>query len=169
MLRKFLPLFILAVIALLVVIAFVVASPFFQTEPEVVAEKEVEKEEIVLSSIERKLNEIVIPELKFNNVTIDEAIEFLRLRSIECDSSAVDDSQKGIGFILRGRSRVSSDEDFGDVVDLNARLIKSMRLIDRPLGIVLHEVCNEAGLEWKIDHEVGKIVIAPKVASAQQE
>lgn len=167
MLRKFLPLFILAVIALLVVIAFVVASPFFQDD--VVEVKAGVDEEAVLSSIERKLNEIVIPEVYFDNSTIDEVIEFLRLRSIECDSSEVEDSQKGIGFILRERSRVSSEEDFGDAVDLNARLIKSMRLIDRPLGIVLHEVCDEAGLEWEIDHEVGKIVIVPKAALSQQE
>jgi len=103
LLRKFLPLFITAVIALLVAIAFVVASPFFQDDEAFVTEKDLEEEgKVVLSSVEEKLNEIVIPNVLFEDVSVEEAIEFLRLRSIECDQSGVDDSQKGIGFILRG-------------------------------------------------------------------
>jgi hypothetical protein len=171
MLRKFLPLFVLAVIALMVVIAFVVASPFFQDD--VVKENaEVEvDEEVVLSSIERKLNEIVIPEVYFDNSTIDEAIEFLRLRSIECDRSGVDDSQKGIGFIVRGPKVISDDDEldglggFGDSVDPNAILIKWLRLKDVPLVIALEEICYEAHLDWEIDPDSHKIVIGPKKQS----
>ncbi|MDF1714918.1 MAG: hypothetical protein P1U90_21975 [Akkermansiaceae bacterium] len=168
MLRKFLPLFITAVIALLVAIALVVASPFFQDDEAFVAEKDLEEEgKVVLSSVEEKLNEIVIPEVRFDNVSVEEAIEFLRLRSIECDRSGVDDSQKGIGFILRGPKVISGDDGhdeldgFWDAADPNAYSIKFLSMANARLIAVLDVMCSEAKLKWEIDPDSHKIVITP--------
>ncbi len=165
MLRKFLPLFITAVIALLVAIAFVVASPFFQDDEAFVAERDLEEEgKVVLSSVEEKLNEIVIPNVLFEDVSVEEAIEFLRLRSIECDQSGVDDSQKGIGFILRGPKVISGDDEldeFGDAVDPNAYSIKFLSMGNARLIAVLDVMCSEAKLKWDIDPDSHKIVITP--------
>jgi hypothetical protein len=168
LLRKFLPLFITAVIALLVAIALVVASPFFQDDEAFVAEKDLEEEgKVVLSSVEEKLNEIVIPEVRFDNVSVEEAIEFLRLRSIECDRSGVDDSQKGIGFILRGPKVISGDDGhdeldgFWDAADPNAYSIKFLSMANARLIAVLDVMCSEAKLKWEIDPDSHKIVITP--------
>jgi hypothetical protein len=168
LLRKFLPLFITAVIALLVAIAFVVASPFFQDDEAFVAERDLEEEgKVVLSSVEEKLNEIVIPNVLFEDVSVEEAIEFLRLRSIECDQSGVDDSQKGIGFILRGPKVISGNDGhdeldgFGGAVDPNAYSIKFLSMGNARLIAVLDVMCSEAKLRWEIDPDSHKIVITP--------
>lgn len=154
-----------------------VASPFFQDDEAFVAEKDLEEEgKVVLSSVEEKLNEIVIPEVRFDNVSVEEAIEFLRLRSIECDRSGVDDSQKGIGFILRGPKVISGDDghdghdeldeldeldEFGDAVDPNAYSIKFLSMGNARLIAVLDVMCSEAKLKWEIDPDSHKIVITP--------
>lgn len=149
-------------------ITFVVASPFFQDDEAFVAEKDLEEEgKVILSSVEEKLNEIVIPEVRFDSVSLEEAIEFLRLRSIECDRSGVDDTQKGIGFILRGPKVISGDDGhdefdgFGDAADPNAYSIKFLSMANARLIAVLDVMCSESKLKWEIDPDSHKIVITP--------
>ena len=113
-------------------------------------------------SIIAKLNQIIIPEVKLNNITVEEAVEFLRLRSIELDNTVIDESQKGINFVVRTPKTLDAagdaagddealDGGFGDATDPNAILIKNLELRQVPLRVALQYICDEAKLRYKVD------------------
>ena len=115
-------------------------------------------------SIIAKLNQIIIPDVKLNNITVEEAVEFLRLRSIELDNTVIDESQKGINFVVRtpktlGENGGAAGDDealdggdgFGDATDPNAILIKNLELRQVPLRVALQYICDEAKLRYKVD------------------
>lgn len=113
-------------------------------------------------SIIAKLNQIIIPEVKLNNITVEEAVEFLRLRSVELDNTVIDDSQKGINFVVRTPKTLDAagdaaaddealDGGFGDATDPNAILIKNLELRQVPLRVALQYICDEAKLRYKVD------------------
>jgi hypothetical protein len=51
--------------------------------------------------ITNKLKSIIIPVIDFEDVSVEEAIDFLRLRTIELDSSELDPNKKGVSFKIR--------------------------------------------------------------------
>ncbi|MGB2454642.1 MAG: Amuc_1098 family type IV pilus outer membrane protein [Akkermansiaceae bacterium] len=115
-------------------------------------------------SIIAKLNQIIIPDVKLNNITVEEAVEFLRLRSIELDNTVIDESQKGINFVVRTPKTLGEDggaagddealdggDGFGDATDPNAILIKNLELRQVPLRVALQYICDEAKLRYKVD------------------
>ncbi|MEN8772880.1 MAG: Amuc_1098 family type IV pilus outer membrane protein [Akkermansiaceae bacterium] len=114
-------------------------------------------------SIIAKLNQIIIPEVKLNNITVEEAVEFLRLRSIELDNTVIDESQKGINFVVRtpktigeggedaGDDALDGGGGFNDAADPNAILIKNLELRRVPLRVALQYICDEAKLRYKVD------------------
>ena len=50
--------------------------------------------------IKQKLESLIIPDLQFTDVTLEEAIEFLRVKSRDLDTSK--EGTKGVNFIVRG-------------------------------------------------------------------
>jgi len=112
------------------------------------------------ASIASKLNTIVIPEISLNNSTVEEAVEFIRLRSVELDPEGT-----GINFVVRTPKVVGEDgADLGDGGDLgaaddalgaganpNAILIKQLNLKNVPLRVALQYICEEANLRYKVD------------------
>ncbi len=50
--------------------------------------------------IARKLREIVFPNIDFEDTSLDEALEFLRLRSRELDNNENDPAKKGLNFVV---------------------------------------------------------------------
>lgn len=171
MLRKFLPLFLVVVVALLVAIAFVIASPFLENEDDSGEVAQKEKQDDFQTAMRKKMNEIRLPELKLHHSTVEETIEFLRLKSIECDPSQGDHSNRGIGFVVRSARSVSyddgesddvldRDDGFGDTANPNATLL-TLEAFDIGLADALDLVCSEAGLKWQVDPELLKIVIFP--------
>lgn len=51
--------------------------------------------------ITRKLNEIIIPKIEFRDATIREAIEFLKAKSRELDTTETDPSSRGVNIVLK--------------------------------------------------------------------
>ena len=115
-------------------------------------------------TITAKLNQIIIPEIRLNNSTVEEAIEFLRLRSIELDNTTLDPNKKGINFVVRapktigeGGELAGGDElgaegdDFGAPADPNATLIENLSLNNVPLRVALQYICDAAKLRFKVD------------------
>ncbi len=51
--------------------------------------------------ISAKLQEIVIPRIEFNDTPLEDAIEFLRQKSIELDTLETNPSRKGVNIIIR--------------------------------------------------------------------
>lgn len=154
---------------MILAISMIILAPF-----EGFAEGDVskgEEEKVARSDVEgpiwKKLIEIEIPKVTFSNTTLEEAVEQLRLLSIECDLEE-DDSLKGISFLVRGfqserRGDEGGDQDdgFDNVADPNAVLIKKLHLVDVPLAIVLNEMCDQTGCRWMVDPALGKVVISP--------
>lgn len=52
-------------------------------------------------SINRKLNEIIIPRLQFTDATVREAIEYLRGQTARLDTGTADDGDKGVNIVLK--------------------------------------------------------------------
>ncbi len=115
-------------------------------------------------TITAKLNQIILPELKLNNSTVEEAVEFLRLRSIELDNTTLDETAKGINFVVRtpevvdeGGAAAEADalgaeaDGFGSAADPNATLIKKLDLKNVPLRVALQYICDAAKLRYKVD------------------
>lgn len=51
--------------------------------------------------INSKLQKIIIPRLEFREATIREALEFLKKKSIELDTTETDPARKGVSFVLK--------------------------------------------------------------------
>ncbi|MFT6180059.1 MAG: hypothetical protein ACJAQT_003720 [Akkermansiaceae bacterium] len=166
--RKFLPLFIFGILGMIFAFVMFGAAPywgygFFSADEGEVVSSEGESEGLQ-ERMRKKLNEIRLPEMHINDGTVEEAIEFLRLRSIEL-SPEKDETQKGFGFVVRSPRVVGLEDEgglggFGDVKEPNA-VTFSLSARDVGLAEALDLICEEAGLRWWVDEEVLKIVIAP--------
>ncbi|MDQ3622090.1 MAG: type II and III secretion system protein [Verrucomicrobiota bacterium] len=51
--------------------------------------------------IQAKLDRIIIPRLEFKDATIREAVEFLKKKSVELDTTEPDPTQKGVNIVLK--------------------------------------------------------------------
>lgn len=128
------------------------------------------EEDSVLSSrqllIREKLNTIIVPQIKFENTPLDEAIEYLAQKSIELDPDS-EPTRRGISFVIETESVTTTsgvDEDLGSNglllgTDPNAKIIENYHVTNTPLGKALSEVCELVDLKVYIDKI---IVIMPK-------
>jgi general secretion pathway protein D len=110
-------------------------------------------------SIAAKLQQIVIPVVDFSNTTVEEAIDFLRIRSIELDLGTLDEKEKGVNFVVRKPKVVGAADDsldaegglLGDAVDPSAVTIDKLYLTNVPLQVALQYICDKAKLRYKVD------------------
>ena len=110
-------------------------------------------------SIAAKLQQIVIPVVDFSNTTVEEAIDFLRIRSIELDLGTLDEKEKGVNFVVRKPKVVDVADDsldaegglLGDAVDPSAVTIDKLYLTNVPLQVALQYICDKAKLRYKVD------------------
>ena len=109
--------------------------------------------------ITEKLRRISIPVIDFEDTSVEEAIDFLRLRSNELDTTEVDPSKKGINFVVR-RPRAdtaapstdaSAPAALGVSSDPGALRIKQLRLRNVPLAVALKYICDQTRLRYKVD------------------
>jgi general secretion pathway protein D len=112
--------------------------------------------------ISEKLRRIEIPRIDFEDTTVEEAVDFLRMRSIELDSLELNPARKGVNFIVR-RPQVGSlgGPDAGvepseggalpTIADPNTLRISRLRLSNVPLAQVLEYICEQTKLRVKID------------------
>lgn len=106
-----------------------------------------------------KLNQIILPELNLENTTLEEALEFIQLRTVELDSTTLDSMQKGIEFSVR-TPQVEVDETeevdgFGAVADPNAAVIKKLNLKNVPAGVALQYLADAAKMRYRIEADGG--------------
>ncbi|WP_367871143.1 M56 family metallopeptidase [Luteolibacter sp. Populi] len=92
-----------------------------------------------------KLNKIVIPLINFEDASLEEAIDFVRLRSKELDTAEKDPAKKGVNFVIRKpRPGVAGTPDPGA-----AKL--SLELKNATMLKVLSEIAGKTGTRFKID------------------
>lgn len=93
--------------------------------------------------LEAKLKAIIFPILAFNNATVDEAVEYLRIKSRDLDTSASD--PKGVSILVRPSDKPSPS------ITLDLREV--------PLGEALRYVAELTGLQMRV--EPFAVVLAP--------
>ncbi|WP_081885991.1 Amuc_1098 family type IV pilus outer membrane protein [Haloferula sp. BvORR071] len=109
-----------------------------------------------------KLRNTIIPVIDFEDTSVEEAIDFLRLRSRELDVRETDPSKKGINFVVRkpragggGDAAVTPDAAGGGLGatggDPGALRIKELRLRNVPLAEALKYICDATRLRYKVD------------------
>lgn len=112
------------------------------------------------SYITNKLRSIIIPTVDFEDTTVDEAVDFLRMRSRELDTTTIDPSRKGVNFIVRGsqggdsdvNASLLSEDDLGAASgDPTTARIPQLKLQNVPLVQVLQFICDLAKLRYRVD------------------
>ncbi len=105
--------------------------------------------------ITEKLNRIIIPRIDFEDTTVEEAIDFLRLRTTELDSLELDPNKKGISFVIRRPRNASTNAPpDGDLLgggDPGSLRIKSLKLRNVPLSVALKYIGDATKLRYKVD------------------
>ena len=113
--------------------------------------------------IQQKLNNIIIPKVDFEDVTVNDCLETLRLSAREFDFEQ-DEDKKGINFVIRdpsmqsgGSDELDGEDDFGTDAaagsgsSIGDKKIDELRLVNVPLGAVLEYICDKTRLRFKID------------------
>jgi len=92
------------------------------------------------SLINRKLKEIMIPKIDFQDATIREAVDFIKLRAAALDTTEPDPSRKGINIVLKLPE---------DAPEASSRI--TLALTDIPLREAIDYVAKAANLKLKIE------------------
>lgn len=117
--------------------------------------------------ITEKLRSIIIPSINFEDTTVEEAIDFLRLRSTELDTTETDPARKGVNFVVR-RPRATTAAPAADAGleagaagaeaalptgggDPSALRIRELRVRNVPLAVALKYICDATKLRYKVD------------------
>lgn len=93
--------------------------------------------------LEKKLRDIVIPSLEFNNARLADVIEFLVQKSQELDTLEPDPLKKGVNIIVDSSGSLNGE-------DLSQSVV-SIRLSRVPLGVALKYVAQKVGMKYRVD------------------
>ncbi|MCF7733513.1 MAG: hypothetical protein K9N23_17625, partial [Akkermansiaceae bacterium] len=116
-----------------------------------------------IAYINEKLRRIIIPVVNFDDITVEETIDFLRQRAEELDTLETDPTRKGVNFLIKGTSAPAAGGldagleaanavgGLGGGGNIGAVKIRSLRLNNMPLGQVLKYICENAKLRYKVD------------------
>lgn len=84
-------------------------------------------------ALEKKLDKIVIPEVSFNDTSLEEAVDFLRTRSKELDTTTEVPALKGVNLVVRRKSPVKRE---GLTMELrNVTLRKAIENVAEAVGL----------------------------------
>ncbi|MCX6874525.1 MAG: hypothetical protein NTW21_12080 [Verrucomicrobia bacterium] len=135
-----------------------------------IARKELRDEGAMVSSgvpyIQEKLKRIIIPNIAFDDITVDEAVDFLRLRAAELDTLETDPTRKGMNFLVRKPTTTGDSAGLDAAAESGglsaggspgARRI-NLRLTNVPIGQALKYICEAANLRYKTDDYAVSIV-----------
>lgn len=92
-----------------------------------------------------KMDKIIFPTFEFQNATLEEVIEYLRLKSRDLDTMETDATRKGVNIIIQG--------------DAPADVSISLDLRNVPMSEALRYVCELAKMKFKV--EVFAVLVVP--------
>ncbi len=95
------------------------------------------------NGIDQKLKGIIIRSLDVEDTSLQDVMDFLRVRAKELDAVETDPSQKGVNFVVQAK-------------DAENRMVPELRLSNMPLGEILKLVCEATGTQFRIE---GRAVI----------
>ncbi|MDG1357716.1 MAG: tetratricopeptide repeat protein, partial [Akkermansiaceae bacterium] len=113
--------------------------------------------------IQQKLKNIIVPDVDFTDITVNEALEQLSVHAKEFDYEP-DENKKGVNFIIRDPKLIPDDAGQIDDEDalgvgavaqaqesIGSLKIDSLQVRNVPLGKVLQYICDKTRLRTKID------------------
>jgi len=131
--------------------------------------------------ITEKLRRIIIPRIDFDDTTVEEAIEFLRLRSAELDPLELDPARKGVNFVVRrprntvlGGGEAEAGLDVAEAADglpaaggdPGSLRIRELRVRNVPLAVALKYICDATKLRYKVDDFA--VTLVPQTESGEE-
>jgi S1-C subfamily serine protease len=116
-------------------------------EPESPAATEAAEKEMILE----KLKVIVIPVIDFENTTLEEIIDFLRVRIVELDTKTADPAEKGVNIVVRYPRNAKAEE--ADPV------IRSLKLKNVTAATTLEHICDAIGYRYSVGNS--SVVLEP--------
>lgn len=99
------------------------------------------------SPLHSKLQSIILPQVQFSGATLEDAIEFFRVKSRALDTSEPEVSKRGVNIVLK--------DNFGGTISLDLKNV--------PLMEALKYTTSLAGLDYQIE---GNAVILHKTSSS---
>ncbi len=102
----------------------------------------------------RKMQELIFPQVQFSGASIEEAVEFLRVKSRDIDVAETDPAKKGVNIILKA----------GDA-PITASI--SLDLKDVPMVEALRYVTELAGMKYKVEPFAVLIVPVSDISDQQ--
>lgn len=102
----------------------------------------------------RKMQELIFPQVQFSGASIEEAVEFLRVKSRDIDVTETDPAKKGVNIILKA----------GDT-PVTASI--SLDLKDVPMVEALRYVTELAGMKYKVEPFAVLIVPVSDISDQQ--
>lgn len=94
------------------------------------------------------MSQIRLPRVDFENISIYEAINYLRLRSAELDVTESDPSKKGVNFVLYLPK------------DMTPPYIDKLQMTDVSFEEMLKEICSKTGMRYELDPY--SVILVPK-------
>jgi hypothetical protein len=100
------------------------------------------------SVVSAKLSQIRLPNINFENITIYDAIDYLRLRSAEMHMGENDPKLKGINFVVYVPE------------GMEISVVDELRLRDVSIEEALKEICSKTGMRYELDSY--SVILVPK-------
>ncbi|HEX7262446.1 MAG TPA: Amuc_1098 family type IV pilus outer membrane protein, partial [Luteolibacter sp.] len=127
--------------------------------------------------ITRKLQTIIVPKIDFEDTTVEEAIDFLRLRASELDTTELDPAKKGVNFVIRrprAAAAAAAAPDAGVAAgggealplagtDPGTLRVRELRIRNVPLATALKYICDQTKLRYKVDDFAVTLVPATEI------
>lgn len=108
----------------------------------------------------RKLEKIVIPVIDFEDTTVEEAFDFLRMRSF--DLEAGESEKRGVSWIVKSPSRDASGSSAGDLEPVRPNHVPKINYRAKDVGLMtaVEEVARQAHVDVYLTN-VGIVVCLP--------
>jgi general secretion pathway protein D len=135
-----------------------------------------------IAYISAKLRTINIPRIDFDDTTVEEAIDFLRMRSVELDTLELDPAKKGVNFVVRRPKSIAAPAAAGDAgveaapaggaelpssaPDPGSLRVHELRLRNVPLAVALKYICDQTKLRYKVDDYA--VTLVPQTETGEE-
>lgn len=107
--------------------------------------------------IHRKLQNINLPVVDFQDITVDQAVDILRQRARELDTLELDPTKKGVNFVVRTPTVTSAAAEDAEASEFfttakpGSKTIDSLQLRNVPLEVVVKQICDKTQLRYKVE------------------
>jgi hypothetical protein len=107
-----------------------------------------------------KLEKIVIPVINFQDTSIEEAIDFLRMRSFELEAG--EPERRGVSWIMKGRRGDAAESSAGGLEPVEPSQVPKINYRAKDVGLItaVEEIARQAHLDVYLTN-VGIVICPP--------